>query len=69
MLLAKLFGTKSDREIKKLIPIVAEINQFSDNLKSKNDDELEKRTHELREQVVQACNKANETLSQSMDRI
>ena len=42
MLLAKLFGTKSDREIKKLIPIVAEINQFSDNLKSKNDDELEK---------------------------
>ena len=69
MLLAKLFGTKSDREIKKLIPIVAEINQFSDNLKSKNDDELEKRTHELREQFVQTCNKANETLSQSMDKI
>jgi len=45
MLLSKLFGTKSEREIKKLIPIVAEINQVFDSLKTKNDDELKNRTN------------------------
>ena len=52
MLLAKLFGTKSEREIKKLIPFVTEINQIFDSLKNKNDDELKNRTFELRGQVI-----------------
>ena len=68
MLLAKLFGTKSSREIKKLVPIVTEINQFYDSLASRSDDELKKRTYELREQVIQARKQADETLSQSMDK-
>ena len=68
MLLAKLFGTKSGREIKKLVPIVTEINQFYDSLASRSDDELKKRTYELREQVIQARKQADETLSQSMDK-
>ncbi|HIB33026.1 MAG TPA: hypothetical protein EYO45_07970 [Candidatus Marinimicrobia bacterium] len=68
MLLAKLFGTKSGREIKKLVPIVTEINQFYDSLASRSDDELKKRTYELREQVIQSRKQADETLSQSMDK-
>ena len=31
-ILSKIFGTKSDREIKKITPIVKEINQFYDSL-------------------------------------
>ena len=68
MLLSKLFGTKSEREIKKLIPIVAEINQVFDSLKTKNDDELKNRTFELRDQVIQARKQVEDDLSPSMDK-
>ena len=68
MLLSKLFGTKSEREIKKLIPIVAEINQVFDSLKTKNDDELKNRTFELRDQVIQARKQVDDDLSPSMDK-
>ena len=68
MLLAKLFGTKSEREIKKLIPFVTEINQIFDSLKNKNDDELKNRTFELRNQVIQARKQVDDDLSPSMDK-
>ena len=31
-ILTKIFGTKSDREIKKILPMVKEINEFYDTL-------------------------------------
>ena len=39
-LISKVFGTRSDREIKLLYPLVDEINVLSDNLKEKSDDDL-----------------------------
>ena len=45
--LAKIFGTKSDREIKKILPIVNQINQFYDTLKDKDISYLQSRTKEL----------------------
>ena len=45
-LISKIFGTRSDREIKKLYPLVEEINQLSAQLKDKSDDELKQRTNE-----------------------
>ena len=35
-----IFGTRSDREVKQLYPIVENINQLSDSLKNKSDEEL-----------------------------
>ena len=46
-ILSKIFGTKSDREINKITPIVKEINQFYDSLESKDIAYLQNRTKEL----------------------
>lgn len=46
--LAKIFGTKSDRDIKELLPKVTEINQIFSGLKSLSDDQLRAKTQELR---------------------
>ena len=45
--LAKIFGTKSDREIKKILPIVNQVNKFYDTLKDKDISYLQSRTKEL----------------------
>ena len=45
--LAKIFGTKSEREIKKILPIVNQVNQFYDTLKDKDISYLQSRTKEL----------------------
>jgi len=52
MVLSKLFGTKSDREVKKLAPTIGQINQMYESLSSKSDDELVVRTDELRDFVI-----------------
>ena len=35
-ILTKIFGTKSDREIKKITPLVSKINDFYDTLENKD---------------------------------
>ncbi len=52
MLLAKIFGTKSQREIKKIIPTVHKINEFYDSLSSKSEEDLSNRTTELKKIVT-----------------
>ncbi|MEA2077368.1 MAG: preprotein translocase subunit SecA [Candidatus Marinimicrobia bacterium] len=46
-LLIKLFGTPSDRYLKKIAPIVDEINQKFETLNNVSDDDLRKRTQEM----------------------
>ena len=59
-LISKIFGTRSDREIKKLYPLVKEINQLSAQLKDKSDDELKQRTNELKKDIIASRKKAEE---------
>ena len=59
-LISKVFGTRSDREIKLLYPLVDEINVLSDNLKEKSDDDLRQRTMELMEEVAKSRSEAEE---------
>ena len=47
MVLAKLFGTKSEREMKKLEPTKDKINQFYETLSSKTDEDLVSKLMEL----------------------
>jgi len=47
MIFTKLFGTKSDREIKKLSNDISQINQKYEKLASKSDADLIERTKEL----------------------
>lgn len=62
-LLTKAFGTKSDREIKSLWPIVKEIKQIAESLKSKSDEDLIQRTNEMRSEVTTVREKVEQELS------
>ena len=68
MVLSRLFGTKSDREIKKLAPTVSRINQLYESLSTKTDEELIARTNELKEFVMNARHEKESSLSEEMDK-
>ena len=50
-LISKLFGTKNDRELKKIWPVVDEINEHFESYKSLSDEELQRKTEEFRERL------------------
>ena len=56
-MIAKVFGTKNDRELKKMWPIVEQINQHFESYKKLSDEELQKKTEEFKERLT-----AGETL-------
>ena len=66
-LINSVFGSRSDREIKLLYPIVDEINQLAEKLKNKSDEELRQRTIELMDDIqssrAEAESKAKDEIS------
>jgi len=50
-LLQKVFGSKHDKDVKALLPVVEEINSIFATLSTKSDDELRSRVDELRADV------------------
>jgi preprotein translocase subunit SecA len=48
----KLFGTKNQRELNKLFPIVSRINEFEPTLQKLSDDELRGKTAEFRQRLA-----------------
>ncbi|MFH1540315.1 MAG: preprotein translocase subunit SecA [Elusimicrobiota bacterium] len=55
----KIFGTKSHRDIKKILPIVFHINSFEEEIKKLSDDSLKLKTNEFKDRFSQG-----ETLDQ-----
>jgi len=51
--LAKLFGSKSDRDIKEVMPLVKEINTVYESLKSISDDDLRNKTLEFKDRIAE----------------
>ncbi|QCK13720.1 preprotein translocase subunit SecA [Mangrovivirga cuniculi] len=49
--LSKLFGTKSEKDVKELLPIVEKINKEYEALKDISDDELRAKTEELKSYI------------------
>ena len=49
---AKIFGTANERKLKKLTPIVAQINSFEPEIKSLSDEQLSAKTNEFRERLA-----------------
>ena len=49
--LKRIFGTKHQRDVKRMLPAVAEINRIEEELQSLSDDALRGKTAELRERV------------------
>ena len=54
--LAKIFGTKSSRELKKLHPIVSQINEFEASLQQLSDDQLRAKTDEFKQRLAAVKN-------------
>src|SRR5881409_3286529 len=51
-LLAKVVGTQNERELKRLRPIVAEVNAFEPAIKALSDEQLRGKTAEFRQRVA-----------------
>src|SRR6266498_878004 len=51
-LLAKVVGTQNDRELKRLRPIVSEVNAFEAAIKALSDEQLRGKTAEFRQRVA-----------------
>ena len=50
----KVFGSRSDREVKQLLPMVAQINQLAEGMTDISDEAMIERSHALRESVIAA---------------
>src|SRR5947207_3390685 len=59
-LLAKVFGTQHERDIKKLAPRVARINALEPAMKALSDDALRGKTEEFRARIAAAMEKAGD---------
>ena len=68
MFLKKLFGTSSQRYIKKLMPVVDQINDMFQTLESKSDQDLINRTMELKTKVDEARNEAKNKFGKEENR-
>ena len=63
-ILKKVFGSKSGREIKTLLPIVDEINQITETLTSKSEVELLSRAQEIRKEIISVRESAEQELQE-----
>ena len=63
-ILKKVFGSKSGREIKTLLPIVDEINQITETLTSKSEVELVSRAQEIRKEIISVRESAEQELQE-----
>src|SRR5437016_10023354 len=52
-ILAKIFGTKNEREIKALLPMVTAINELESSIQALSDEQLRAKTTEFRERLAQ----------------
>jgi preprotein translocase subunit SecA len=50
-LIAKVFGTKNEREVKRLIPVVQQINSLEPEIKGLSDADLRAKTDEFRQRI------------------
>ncbi len=53
-LITKIFGSKRERDVKKLWPVVEQIKSFEDEIKALSDEELKQRTENFREQIKES---------------
>ncbi|MFP4133160.1 MAG: preprotein translocase subunit SecA [Halothece sp.] len=66
MFLKKLFGDPNERKLKKLQPIVTEVNLYEEDIQKLSDEELRGKTQEFQEQLTQAKteNEENEIIEE-----
>lgn len=63
-----IFGSKSDREYKQMQPVVAQINEEYEKLKSLSHDELRNRTNEFRARIAEHLKELDKEISDQKDK-
>src|SRR5690625_889704 len=63
-----IFGTRHDREVKRLQPLVAEINEIAERLQSLSEEELKGQTEKLRAIVRERTSELEERLAELRER-
>ena len=61
--LAKMFGTKSDKDVKEVLPYVDQINQAFEKLASISDDELRNKTSEVKSIIDQKLKSIDDNIA------
>ena len=62
-ILTSIFGTKSERDLKKIWPIVEEINEHYQKMDELSDDELKQKTEGFRKQISEATEEIEEEVA------
>lgn len=52
--ISKVFGSKSEKDLKKIWPIVDEIKEYEDEMKALSDDQLKAKTEEFKKEIREA---------------
>ena len=59
-MISKLFGgNKSEKDVKKIRPVVDQINQFFNQYQSLSNDELRNKTNEFKQRIAEGLNSVN----------
>ncbi len=67
--LTKIFGTKHDKDIKRILPIVDEINARYEELHSLSDDELRAKTADLKARIKAHCAETEAALNEEKQKL
>jgi preprotein translocase subunit SecA len=59
--IAKIFGTSNERAIKRLMPIVKQINDFEPSIQALSDEQLRNKTAEFRQRIADALKNIEDT--------
>jgi preprotein translocase subunit SecA len=59
----KLFGSKHEKDVKALLPVVEEINTHTEQLKNLSDDQLREKTSEFRIRIQEAVREAEDQIA------
>lgn len=62
--LTTIFGTKSERDLKKIWPIVDEIKSFEEEIKTLTDDELKQKTESFRQKIADETAEVDEQIEE-----
>ncbi len=68
-LLGKIFGSKSEKELKKLWPLVEEINEKAEEMKSLSDEELKGKSDEFRQEIKEATADVDQRIQELNERL
>ncbi len=67
--LTTIFGTKSEKDLKKIWPVVEEINSFEEKIKALSDDELKQKTESFKQLIKDETHEVSEQIKEIKEKM